>query len=87
MNRTKLKFAVIVLIFLSGILLPADAWSQGCAMCKVVAEQGGDAAEETRAGGLNTGIIYLMIIPYIILFFIFRKRIFRFFKEMRDIYN
>ncbi len=87
MDRNKMKFVLAGLLFLTAVLFPADAWSQGCAMCKVVAEQGGDAAEETRAGGLNTGIIYLMIIPYIILFFIFRKRIFRFFREMRDIYN
>lgn len=46
-------------------LIPSEAESQ-CAMCKAVAEsdqKGGSAV----ADGLNTGIIYLMSFPYILM--------------------
>jgi amino acid transporter len=55
-----------------------------CAMCRVTAEQ----ASEKNSGiaeGLNTGIVYLMLLPYL-LFMIgglvfFRKKIAAFFKN------
>lgn len=64
-----------------------DAHAQGCAMCKAVAESGAESDQGGISGGLNSGILYLMAIPYVIFFFVFRKRIFRFFRDMRDIYN
>ena len=39
-----------------------------CAMCRVVAESSQDAGESI-ANGLNTGILYLMIFPYILIMF------------------
>lgn len=50
-----------------------------CAMCKAVAE------EQSGSGpsGINTGIMYIMIIPYIILFIFFRKKIFGLFRELK----
>ena len=36
----------------------------------------------TVGNGINTGILFLMIVPYIILFFLFRKQLFRFFKSL-----
>jgi len=48
-------------------------------MCKAVAE---DQAEEGPSG-VNAGILYIMAIPYIILFVFFRKKIFGFLKELR----
>lgn len=50
-----------------------------CAMCKAVAVE---QAEE-NGSTINTGIMYIMIIPYIILFFAFRKKIFGFLKELK----
>ncbi|MGB3590186.1 MAG: hypothetical protein WBA16_00740 [Nonlabens sp.] len=50
----------IVFIFL--LLCSAFAKAQ-CAMCRAVIENGGDTA---TAEGLNNGITYLMIFPYII---------------------
>lgn len=47
-----------------------------CAMCKATAEESGFES------GLNSGIIYLMIIPYILLIFFFRKKIVKLFKEL-----
>ena len=42
-----------------------------CSACKAVAE----AQAEEDGSGINTGIIYIMVIPYIILFIVFRKKI------------
>jgi hypothetical protein len=55
-----------------------------CAMCRVTAEQA-SAENGGIAEGLNTGIVYLMFLPYL-LFLIgglvfFRKRIISFFKD------
>lgn len=57
------------------ILATLDAEAQ-CVMCKAVAE---DSAEDGSLGrGLNSGILYLMAIPYAIMaffaWFVFRKR-------------
>lgn len=55
-----------------------------CAMCRATAEQA-SAENGGIAEGLNTGIVYLMFLPYL-LFLIgglvfFRKRIIAFFKD------
>lgn len=46
-----------------------------CAMCKAVVESGGDPSQ---AEGLNNGILYLMIFPYILvgvlLYFIVKSK-------------
>ena len=56
-----------------------------CAMCKAVAE---DKAEEVGGSNVNTAVIYIMVIPYIIIisvaFFAFRKKIIPFLKEMKN---
>ena len=56
-----------------------DVFGQ-CAMCKAVAED----APAADGGRLNSGIMYILIIPYIILFFMFRKRIFHLLREVRN---
>jgi len=54
------------------IFFVLDVFSQ-CAMCRAVVEQGG----EEMAEGINTGIVYLMIFPYLIigtaLYFLYRN--------------
>jgi len=54
------------------VLIAFEGFSQ-CAMCRAVVEQGG----EEMAEGINTGIIYLMIFPYLIigtaLYFLYRN--------------
>ncbi len=56
----KLKILLITILFLI-IVLPAEAQ---CAMCRAVleSEEGGQAAK-----GINNGIIYLMIFPYLLI--------------------
>lgn len=55
-----------------------DMYGQ-CAMCKAVAE------EQASDGptGINNGILYIMAMPYLILFIVFRKKIVGFLKELQ----
>ena len=61
------------------LILPLAALSanelsaQGCAMCKAVAQESGF--------DVNPGIILLIVVPYVLLFLLFRKRIKAFWKE------
>jgi amino acid transporter len=72
-----------LVVFLLLILVAGSSMTQ-CAMCRQTAEQ----ASEGNTGiaeGLNSGIVYLMILPYL-LFLIgglvfFRKKIASFFKN------
>ena len=49
----------ILLVFMS--LLPESMLAQ-CAMCRAVVEQGGEQVAE----GINSGIVYLMAFPYLV---------------------
>ncbi len=61
-----MKTAGLLLFFLPNIL------SAQCAMCRAVVESGGEEVAE----GINSGIIYLMAFPYLIVavafYFLFR---------------
>jgi hypothetical protein len=59
----KISILIILLFF-------TQMTNAQCAMCKAVVESGGDL---DKAEGLNSGILYLMVFPYILvgtLFFI-----------------
>lgn len=60
-------------ISLGLILMPALSHAQ-CAMCRAVLESEGS---EATAQGINDGIVYLMIFPYLLIggiaFFIYRS--------------
>ena len=49
---------------------------------RVLAEQGSGLDENSFASNINGGILYLMLIPYLILLFLFRKPVFNFFKGL-----
>lgn len=51
-----------------------------CKMCNAVAE----AQAEEDGSSINMGIIYIMVIPYIILFIVFRKKIFGLLKSLKE---
>jgi len=70
----------ISLILVLSILLGGNVLAQGCSQCRMQIESAEGTGLDT-AGGINMGIMVLMTIPYIILFFLFRKKIFSFFKE------
>ena len=66
-----LFLCLLVLLFVN-----QEVFSQGCAQCKVVAEQAASEADESSFGSnINSGILYLMLIPYFLLVFLFRKKI------------
>lgn len=64
------------------ILSLSKAFSQGCSQCRMLAAQGSTADEASFGTNINYGIIYLMVIPYLMLMFLFRKQIIRFIKSM-----
>ncbi len=71
-------FAILFLLLIS-----MGAYSQ-CAMCKAAAESDLQNNPNSLAKGLNTGILFLMVIPYLIVGIIFRKDVALFFKNLRS---
>ena len=71
--RKKIYLITLFVFFMS------DLFGQ-CAMCKAVAGEQAEKDEST----INSGILYIMTIPYILLFFAFRKKIFGFLKELKN---
>ncbi len=52
-----------------------QVYAQGCSQCKLLAEQGSEMDESSFGTNINSGILYLMIIPYLLILFLFRKKI------------
>ena len=85
MNMKSNKTIVIALLVMAAFVV-SDALMAQCAMCKATAasdlKNGG-----TLGKGLNFGILYLMIVPYIILvslaFLFFRKQIAEKFRRIK----
>ena len=70
------------LFLLTIMLIAVDfAFGQGCSQCKLLAEQGSELNENSFGSSINSGILFLIAIPYIILMFFFRKQIARLFKR------
>lgn len=79
MKNMRKFFWVINLI----LLVTHQIFAQ-CAMCKAAAESDLENNPNSVAKGLNTGILFLMAIPYILMFFFFRKEIISFFKGKKN---
>lgn len=62
---------LIVVLF---VLFAANGEAQ-CAMCKQAAETSLKNDPTSLARSLNSGILYLMAVPYLMILFIFRKQI------------
>ena len=77
-----MKNRYILLLSISFVFITMDYFSQGCSQCKMLAEQGAEVDEGSFGSTINSGILYLMVIPYLILMFLFRERIFRFLKGL-----
>jgi hypothetical protein len=67
------KTILSILLFLVGVF--NFVYGQGCSQCKLVTEQATELDEASFGSNINSGILYLMLIPYILLMFLFRKRI------------
>jgi len=67
-----MKHVYICIFFLLLVSIPVDAQ---CAMCRAVLES--EEGQKT-AEGVNNGIVYLMVIPYILMatvgYFIYRSK-------------
>jgi hypothetical protein len=75
------KYAFILLLLIVFVLIPNVTEAQ-CAMCKASVESS-QGQKNSVAGGLNTGILYLMAIPYFLIAFIFRKQIVSLWRNIR----
>lgn len=84
----KTRYLLPIMLLALAALMPADLWAQGCSMCKAVAgtEARGNLYGGSQAvgAGLNTGILFMMAVPYVLLFLLFRKKIFVFIREFRN---
>jgi hypothetical protein len=75
-----LKSTLLIVIF---VLISFVDFGQGCSQCRLLAEQGSENVmdEQSFGSNINFGILYLLIIPYLLILFLFRKRIVQFFKQ------
>lgn len=69
-------------LFLLVINVASEVIAQGCSQCKLLAEQSSGLDESAFSSNMNFGILYLMVFPYLILMFIFRKPLLRFLKSL-----
>ncbi len=58
----KLKLFLLTFLFLG---LQVSSWAQ-CAMCRASVENNVSNGETTIGAGLNTGILYLFVMPYLL---------------------
>lgn len=67
-------YYIVFFIVLLVVLIPDISEAQ-CAMCKQAAASSLDNDPRSMARSLNSGILYLMAVPYLMLAFIFRKQL------------
>lgn len=79
-----LIISIVLFLFTTG-----NTFAQ-CAMCKAVAENAVDEGGYGIAAGLNIGILFIMVIPYILLSILvlvfFRKQVGGFWKSFNNIH-
>lgn len=80
-----MKFLRIAILIALALFITTDAEAQ-CAMCKAMAETGTHDGIPVN-GGINNAIIYLMVLPYILLFLLFRKKIVSFYREWKAMWK
>ncbi len=73
----------ILLLITVALVLTDVAFGQGCSQCKLLAAQGTEVDEDAFGSNINYGILLLMTLPYILIFALFHKRIFAFFRSLR----
>lgn len=74
------NFLFKIALFMGAIMLSFESVAQGCSQCRARIETA-SGNDFTVGNGINFAILFLMMIPYIILFFLFRKKIMSFFKD------
>lgn len=81
MLKIKGKYLIAIVILVVLLLLAEDSEAQ-CAMCKQAAESSMKSNPNSLARSLNSGILYLMAVPYIMIAFIFRKQLKQLFRKI-----
>ncbi|MEN9400038.1 MAG: hypothetical protein RL632_1139 [Bacteroidota bacterium] len=76
----KIRHAIFTAAFI--LFCVAHSFSQGCSQCRMMTEQGSGLDEDSFGNNINSGILYLMIIPYLLILFLFRHRIISFFRGL-----
>lgn len=74
------KYLIILFTLMFVFSAQTEVLAQ-CAMCKQAAETSLKSNPGSLARGLNSGILYLMAVPYLMILFIFRKQIVRLWKS------
>lgn len=77
-----MKKTIIFGLIVLALFLDNQLYAQGCSQCRMLSEQASELDESSFGSNINTGILYLMAVPYVLLLLLFRKRIVRFFKAM-----
>lgn len=79
-----LIFASMKKFLLTFILLTVATYgiSQGCSQCRMMADQSTEVSANDFGRNINTGILFLIAIPYCILMFLFRKQLLRLIRRM-----
>ncbi len=77
------RFFLILVVFVFLVFIPGEMQAQ-CSMCKQAAETSLKSDPSSMARSLNSGILYLMAVPYIMIAFIFRKQIYQLWKKFRN---
>ena len=72
---------ILILVVIALVIVDVS-YGQGCSQCKLVSEQGSELSEDSFGSNINYGILYLMAIPYLAIMFLFRTRIYNFFKKL-----
>ena len=77
-----MKVVYNFILFFLLIIFQLQSFAQGCSTCR--AQIINSTKDDLTIGnGRNTGILFLMIVPYIILVFLFRKHIFNIYKSFK----
>jgi hypothetical protein len=70
-KKQLIRFLILVCL----LIFSLPELSAQCAMCKQAAESSLKSNPGSMARSLNSGILYLMAVPYLMIAFIFRKQI------------
>lgn len=81
MKKSLRPYLLLIILSFNFLIFNSDLSAQ-CAMCKQAAETSLKSNPNSIARGLNSGILYLMAVPYLLIAFIFRKQIKYLFKRL-----
>ena len=78
--KLKGRYILITICILAIVIFLGNYSFGQCSMCRKIATDG--ANTKTAGASLNTGILYLLAMPYLLITFFFRKQIFGFMRGL-----